>query len=565
MTSQAFDRVTPATLRRGAELLADILHSEGVRYVFGNPGTTELPVIEALGQWDFSYVLGLQEASVVAMADGYAQASGRVGFVNLHSAGGLGHAMGAIINAQVSNTPLVVTAGQQDLRHLALDPLLSGNLAGIASPVVKWAREVTHPDQIPVLVRRAFNDSRAAPSGPVFLSLPLDVMEGITAASAGTPSTRVDARALAGSLDAMSEALAGFLPGKMALVAGEEVFTSGAGESVVRLAETLAAPVFGSSWPGHIPFPTAHPLWRGPLPPQASAIRDRLAAYDGLFLLGGQSLITYVYSEGSPVPSHCNVYQLSADPGELGRTYPVTLACVGDIEMSLRALLPLLTDKVTPHRRAVSALLDKAAKDRDAAHDAQALRLEREGGSLPISPYVAAGEVARAIGPDVAIVDEAPATMGDLRAFLRSWSCRQYLFTRSAILGWAMPAAIGTSLGLDRQPVVAVLGDGAAMYSPQALWTAAHEKLPVTFVVMNNREYNILKVAMRRRTMSANAWQSRFVGMELADPAIDFVGLARSLGVAARRVESAGDIGDAVAAGIASGLPNLVEIPIGTA
>lgn len=562
MTS--IDRPSHAAQRRGAELLVEILRSEGVRYVFGNPGTTELPVIEALAQADdLSYVLGLQEFGLVAMADGYAQASGRVGFVNLHTAGGLGHAMGAIINAQVSRTPLIVTAGQQDTRHLASDPLLSGNLVGIADPVVKWAREITHPDQIPVLLRRAFNDSKAAPSGPVFLSLPLDVMERTTNADVGKVS-RINYRTIAGSLEELSEALARFTPGKLALVAGEEVFVSGAGETVVELAEALGAPVFGSSWPGHISFPTAHVLWRGPLPPQAADMRARLESYEGLFLLGEQSLITYVYTEGPAVPEGCQILQLSANPGDLGRTYPASLACVGDVAASLQALLPLLKKRLEPHRATVATLRDYAWREREAADAALRYQLERELGGATISPFVAAAQVARAIGPDIAIVDEAPATMGDFRTFLHSRQCRQYLFSCSAILGWGMPGAIGTSLGLDRQPVVAVLGDGSSMYTPQSLWTAAHEGVAVTFVVMNNREYNILKVAMRRRMRDTGTRQNRFLGMDLGDPPIDFVGLAQSMGISSRRIDRASDIPGAVEAGIASGRPNLIEVPIAT-
>ncbi len=175
---------TGPAARRGAAILLDILRDEGVRYIFGNPGTTELPLMDALTNTpDISYVLALQEASAVAMADGYAQAARRPGFLNLHTAGGLGHGMGNLINAQVSQTPLVVTAGQQDSRHTLTDPLLAGDLVSIAAPVVKWAHEVTHADQLPILVRRAFQDARAAPSGPVFLSLPMDVMDQLSTAS----------------------------------------------------------------------------------------------------------------------------------------------------------------------------------------------------------------------------------------------------------------------------------------------------------------------------------------------------------------------------------------------
>ena len=194
--------------RRGAAVLLEVLRSEGVRYIFGNPGTTELPLIDALVDApDISYVWALQEASAVAMADGYAQAAGRTGVLNLHTAGGLGHGLGNLLNAGVSGTPLVVTAGQQDSRHTLTDPLLFGDLVSIATPAVKWAKEIARADQIPTLVRRAFHDCNAAPTGPVFLWLPMDVMEEMTAIDIGKISA-IDRSSVAGSLDRLAEYLA---------------------------------------------------------------------------------------------------------------------------------------------------------------------------------------------------------------------------------------------------------------------------------------------------------------------------------------------------------------------
>ena len=323
------------TLRRGAALVLEVLRSEGVRYIFGNPGTTELPLIDALIEApDISYIWALQEASVVAMADGYAQAAGRPGFVNLHTAGGLGNGFGNLLNASVSGTPLVVTAGQQDSRHTITDPLLFGDLVTIARPAVKWAQEVQHADQIPILVRRAFHDCNAPPTGPVFLALPMDVMEEMTSAGIGETST-IDRAAVAGSLDRLADHLAGIAPGKLAIVAGDEVSASNAGAETIHLAEAFGAPVYGSSWPLHIPFPTSHPLWAGNLPTRASEIAGILRAYDAVFALGGKSLITLLYTEGSAVPAGCELFHLSADARNLGRTYATKLAVVGNIETRL--------------------------------------------------------------------------------------------------------------------------------------------------------------------------------------------------------------------------------------
>jgi benzoylformate decarboxylase len=551
------------TTRRGAALLLEVLRSQGVRYVFGNPGTTELALMDALIETpDISYILALQEASVVAMADGYAQAAGQPAFLNLHTAGGLGNGLGCLLNASISGTPLVVTAGQQDSRHTITDPLLYGDLVGIARPAVKWAQEIQHADQIPILVRRAFHDCTAPPTGPVFLALPMDVMEEMSSAGITETST-IDRAAISGSLDRLADHLAAITPGKLAIVAGDEISASNAAAETVRLAEAFGAPVYGSSWPLHIPFPTSHPLWAGNLPIKASEIAKIFRAYDAVFALGGKSLITILYTEGSAVPAGCELFHLSADARNLGRTYATKLALVGDIKTSLAALLPLLAQRLADRTEAYAALSEMARREQIARRGGLAAAADAALDAPVIAPLVAAREIVRAIGPGIAIVDESPATSTHLRGFLDSNSTRQYSFSRGGALGWGMPAAVGFSLGIDRAPVVSIVGDGAALYSPQALWTAAHEKLPVTFVVANNREYNILKEFMKAQPHHASVRANRFIAMDLVEPTIDFLALAGAMGVPALRIDRARDIAPAIEAGIASHRANLVEITVG--
>jgi benzoylformate decarboxylase len=551
--------------RRGASVLLEVLRSEGVKYIFGNPGTTELPLMDALLEMpDIQYMWALQEASAVAMADGYAQAAGRPGFLNLHTAGGLGHGMGNLLNASISQTPLVVTAGQQDSRHTITDPLLFGDLVTLARPAVKWAQEVTHADQLPVLVRRAFHDANAAPTGPVFLSLPMDVMEEMSTIGIGEPS-EIDRRPVAGSLDRLAAHLAGIAPGRLAIIAGDEVYASDAADQVVTLAETLGAPVYGSSWPSRIPFPTAHPLWTGNLSTKATETAEHLADYDAIFALGGKSLIAILFTEGPAVPPGCAVFQMSADVRDLGRTFVTPLSVVGDIKASLQALAPLLHAATAPNAAVYQALRLKAKGAQQSRREQMALTAAAQMEAPVTTPLVAAQEVVRAIGPDIPIVDETFATSAHVRGFLNSNSSRQYSFLRGGALGWSMPAAVGCSLGLGREPVVCLVGDGAAMYSPQALWTAAHQKLPVTFIVFNNREYNVLKTFMRGQADYVSAHSNRLIAMEIDQPPIDYPAMARSMGVPARRIEKATNIAPAVEAAIASGQANLIEIVISVA
>lgn len=475
-------------MRSGADILLEVLESEGVEYIFGNPGTTELPLIDALLRHEnIHYILALQESSVVAIADGYAKASGKTGFINLHTASGLGHGMGNLINSRIMKTPLVVTVGQQDTRHYVRDPLLYDDIVSIGSPVVKWAQEVTSADQLPVLVRRAFHAASYPPAGPVLLSLPMNVMEELSDAGIQTAS-KVNYHTVAGSLDELAQALSEVTPGRIMIVAGDEVHSSGSTQEIVQLAEALGAHVYGSSWPLNLPFPTQHALWRGNKPTTANEIASVVNAYDAVFIIGGRSLITILYSEGEAIPETCAVYQLSADMNELGRTYATRLSVMGDIKLSLKELLPKLEQRRVASKLTHQRLLKAARAEREKEWQLQEERLAAERLRPAISPMVAAYEVIKSVPPGTTIVDEAIATARHVRRFISDQQHPRYYFMRGGGLGWGMPAAVGHSLGLGREPVVCLVGDGASLYSPQALWTAAHENLPVTFIVMNNLE-----------------------------------------------------------------------------
>jgi benzoylformate decarboxylase len=302
-------------------------------------------------------------------------------------------------------------------------------------------------------------------------------------------------------------------------------------------------------------------LWRGNLPTKAVEIAIAMQDFDAVFALGGKSFITILYSEASALPEGCELYQLSVDGRDLGRTYPSRLSVVGDIQFSLQVLNDLIAPRVETDKQSYN-------HEREAAREtfeARRTNLQQQAEALlsrhPIHPMAAARELADAIGP-IPIVDEAIATAAHLRRFLHNNATRQYSFLRGGALGWGMPAAVGFSLGTGRGPVVSLVGDGAAMYSPQALWTAMHERVPVTFVVINNREYNILKNFMRSQPHYHAARTGQFLAMDLVNPSIDFLALAASMGMPARRVSRAEDIGEALRAGIASGAPNLVEIVV---
>ena len=538
-----------------------MLRTEGVRHLFGNPGSTELPLIDALagpGGADFDYVLALQEATAVAMADGYAQSTGRPAFLNLHTSAGLGNAIGNLTNAVANGAPLVVTAGQQDWRHIVTDPLLSGDLVGLARPVAKWVHEVRGVDELGTIMRRAFHDAASAPAGPVFVSLPMSMLDAEGDLTVPDRS-EIERRVVPAAIEDLAALLADTPVGSLAIVAGDEVSASGAVPELVALAEALGAPVFGAPLHSTAVFPPAHPLYAGMLAPAAAAISAGLAPFRRVLAVGGHTFMVYPYTPGSAVPDTVELLHISPDAARLGRTYPTRLGVVGDPKATLAALRPLVLSGVDASSAADTISSRGAARTReiDALEETALSRYS----TAPMDPMAAGHALVRALPPNTTIVDEAITTGFYVRGFHHWTEPGHYFFCKGGGLGWGMPAALGVSLGRDREPVLCVVGDGSAMYSPQSLWTAAHEQLPVVFAVVNNRQYLILKGYLRG--MGRDSVQSgRMVAMDIDEPPVDFVGLARSMGVDATLVEKADDVGDAVAAALEAGRPHLLELPI---
>jgi benzoylformate decarboxylase len=464
--------------------------------------------------------------------------------------------MGNLANARASNVPLVVTAGQQDMRHLIGDPLLSGDLTGLAGSVAKWTYEVRRRDEIGTVLRRAFHDAASPPAGPVFVSLPMNLLDEIGETDVPEPS--ILHRCSTGDFVSLADELLGVAPGRVAIVV-DLMATSGVGDALVGVAEAIGARVFGAAWGSTNAFPTAHPLWAGALPTTVAEIRRRLAEFDRVLLLGGNMFRTLLYRAGSPVPQDVEVLHVSGDPLQLGRTYPTKLGVLGDPAATLQAMLPYLqarTDKAQAERAIHCAKAHRADASR-----ARAAEVAARSNSWPPAPVVAAHALVQALPADAFIVDEAPATMAFVREFHQVQLPGRYFFNRGAGLGWGMPAALGVSLAIGREPVLCVVGDGSAMYSPQALWTAAHEHLPVIFAVANNREYDILRKseAVLDQTTGGNG---HAVGLDLVDPPVRYTDLARAHGVAATRVDRLEDIDEVLRCVWLRGEPHLLEIPL---
>jgi benzoylformate decarboxylase len=407
--------------------------------------------------------------------------------------------------------------------------------------------------ELGVIMRRAFHDAANAPTGPVFVSLPMDVLEEETDVPVPAPS-RVERRVVPAALDDLADALGSVQQSELAIVAADEVAASGAVDALVAVAETLGCAVFGAPLRSNVVFPARHALWRGDLAPAAASINRALAAFRRVLFIGGRAFMVYPYTDGPAVPPQVELLHLSPDPHQLGRTWPTVLGLHGDPKAALEALRPLLVDRVGER-----TLDSSESAARIAALEEKALA---RYGDEPMHPMAAAHALMRALPSESAVVDEAITTGTYVRGFHHVSRPGRYFFCRGGGLGWGMPAALGVSLGFDREPVLCVVGDGSAMYSPQALWTAAHERLPVVFAVVNNRQYLILKNALRAMDGDTVA-TGRYVGMDIIDPPVDFVALAQSMGVKATLVEKTADVGDALRAAWDTGAPHLLELPIG--
>lgn len=543
----------------GRQAFLELLASEGVTHLFGNPGTTELPIMQAVPEYpQIKFVLGLQEAVVVAMADGFARASRSLAAANVHVAPGLGNAMGALYNAKFSGSPVILTAGQQEQGHGLLEPLLYEPLPPIAAPLVKWAVEVTRVEDLPRVMRRAAKVAMTRPMGPVFISLPGDILNARAELDLGM-RVRIDDRVRPS--DAAVDAIAAMLLSarRPAIIAGQEIAIHGAFAQAGELAGLMGAAVFQEPIPYAAAFPTAHPQYVGMLTRSQAQVHAALEPYDMVLCLGADLLRMSVYSPVEPLPAHVQVVHLSERAWELGKSYRTDLAVAANVRETLDALLPALKAGADAGYRAAAA--ERCA--RVAVENWQVRRAQgaaqtvlRESAS-PMDPAALMLRIADNLPADAIVVEEALTSSVKLPQFMHQRDESSLFGLASGGLGFAVPGAVGISMAKPGRPVVAIVGDGSAMYGIQGLWTAAHFRLPITYVITNNRSYRIIK-----ERLVAMQGSDRFVGMDMRDPAIDFCRLAESFGLATLRVTNLADVGPALKAAIASGRPNLIDMAV---
>lgn len=551
----------------GIEAALEILAAAGVRHLFGNPGTTELPLNAAVtGDDRFRYVLGIHEIPVVSMADGFAMASGQIGFANVHASCGLGNSMGMLYNAHIERTPLLLTAGQQDRRLQAAEPVLAGDLVSVARDWTKWAAEVQRVEDLPTLLRRAIQTALTPPTGPVFLSLPVDVQLALADGLDLSPPYVPDPRTRP-PIEALRRAAELLVAAKSPVIlAGSRVTESDAVEELTALAERLGAPVFAEGTPSHgrLPISPAHPLYAGVLPYWSREIHDRLADFDLVLAVGLSVLRLYIHeSPDCPLPSGTRVIHLDKIPWEIGKNYPVAVGLIGDPQPGLNELDQYVGELISPDQKeAAHGRGAKWSRELAVARARFGEQVARDLNGPDLTSLALMGALARVLPANVAVVEEAITTHHNAWERLGVLPDPKGFFAhRGWALGWGLGCALGVKLAWPERPVLALIGDGAALYGLQALWTAAHEQLPITIVIANNAEYRILKVCGEVLGLD-KLRDPASPGLSLVSPQVDFVQLARGLGVAAQRVTNARDLSDSVQASLSGDGPQVIEVRV---
>jgi benzoylformate decarboxylase len=540
------------------EAAFELFRARGMTTIFGNPGSTELPMLGSFPE-DFRYVLGLQEAVAVGMADGFAQASGKVGHVNLHTAPGLGNGVGAIFNARANKAPLLVTAGQQVRSLIAMQANLTNRDAiEVPKPYVKWSNEPVRAADVPFALAQAIHYASLPPQGPAFVSIPMDDwgQELASIDYATQIARRVDGRAQPDP--ALIAALAKRL--RMAkrpvLVAGPEIDASGGWDAAVELAESQRLPVWASpaTGGGRIGFPEDHPAFQGVLPPAVGPLGQALTGYD-LVLVAGSSVFPYYPNlPGDFLPEGAELVAITSDPDEAARA-PMGEAIVADVALTLRALVAGLAVRSA---RAQAGDLD----DRDPAEhepsDREPPPARFELDPPPPGDVLSGGEVhtllAELFPEDGIIVLESPSSTAALRNNLRLSQPGSYYFSAGGGLGFGLSGALGVQLAQPERQVVCVLGEGSAQYAITAFWTAAAYQIPVKFLVLRNNEYSILKwFAMIESVEGAP-------GLDL--PKLDVAATAASYGVPSSTVAGRDELHAGLVDALAQDGPRLVQVDV---
>ena len=546
----------------GKQALLEMLKAEGVDYIFGNPGTSEGPIIDLLGDYpEFRYILTLQESVAVGMGEAYARATGRASFVSLHVDSGLANGIALMLDALNTGTPMVVTSANYDARKV--NETMT-NLAQLVRPVTKWSVELTLADQIPSVIRRAFNEANTHPKGPVYVGFSSNALEGMAEMNIAPSRPVYDAPRP--SAEGIAQAASLLMDASRPLMlVGDRLSDDGAMEQAVELAELMGLPVYQARG-AEVAFPTAHPQYMGPLSLRVSAQRAVLQGVDTVLAVGSDPFEELFYWGDVILPQEAKLIHIDPDATKIGRSEPTDLGIVGHCGLALTDLTAALKERLSPgdmpeieeRKQTVSA---ERQRNREAFEASVAEKWERK----PMTPARMMSELADALPGNAIVVDDSISNRGTMRHYFQARQRGDLRGVRGQSIGGGIGATMGTQCAYPDRPVFGIIGDGSAMMTVQGLWTAANDNIPCIFVICNNGSYRVLKV-------NFNVYQEeilelpetsggRLMYSDFATP-FDMAAIANSMGVHGERITDPAQIRPAVERAVASGKPALLDMVI---
>jgi benzoylformate decarboxylase len=541
----------------GRSAFLSILRSEGITHLFGNPGTTELPIMHALKEYpEINYILGLQEAIVVAMADGYSRATGNLSVCNVHVAPGLGNAMGAIYNAKFVGSPVIITAGQQEQGHGLMEPMLYGPLVQMAEPLVKWAIEVTRLEDLPRILRRAAKIALTPPTGPVFISLPGDILNKEAKLDLGKPSRiKYNISPDNETLQSINKRI--LLAKNPVIISGHEVTQTNSFTEISEFAELIGAAVYQQTVPHGSHYPSEHKMYMGVLPRDQNITKNILSDYDLLICIGADVLRMSVWSSTDPLPNNMSIIHIGMRDWEIAKNYYTEQGILGNVKTTLLNLNKVIKKNISKNYiKNTSKRINKIENGNWSYNKKKLIKKTlKDKNTKPITPDWLMMAISENKSSNTIFVEEALVSSRKLLNFLPFKNNRDFYGLASGGIGWAVSGAIGISLANPHNTVIAIIGDGSSMYAIQSLWTAAHYNLNIIYIIANNSGYRIIKERLESFHKNTN-----FVGMDFKKPPIDFIKLSESMGIPATRIDEPENLSSKIQKILKSKGPHLIDI-----
>jgi len=545
----------------GKRAFMEMLRAEGVKYIFGNPGTSEGAILDALEDYpDIEYILTTQEGAAMGMADAYARSTQQPAFVSLHIETGLANGISLLHNAKEGGTPMVVTSANKDIRKLAEGRTQLDEMTRLFT---KWSAEVTHPEQIPSVMRRAFTEARTPPTGPVYIGFSANALDDegeveIVPSPHGYFRMAPDAQAISDASELLAAAA------NPVMIVGDRLAQSGGIDEAVRVAELIGARVYSSAY-SEMNFPTAHPQFMGRSAPVSPAARELFEDADVVLAVGTNVFSGFFHFEGRALNPNTKLIHMDQASREIGKSEPTDIGIIADPKAGLAHLADALESDLTgAHREAAKGRSANLAEAKAEQREATDIRLKDRWDMSPMSTERMMHEVAQALPPDTLIADDSVTTRDSIHAAINFDTPGTVFGERGGALGWGMGGTLGLKLANPDRPVVGIIGDGSSMMTVQALWTAAVYNIPVVYIICNNRAYRILKLNMnvyKRDILGESDPQSQYLAMDFPVP-FNIAGIAEGMGIHGRNITDPNEIGPAIREAFASGKPALLDISI---